>query len=229
MKTSILLVEDDARLAARVKSFLEGHDLTVSVEAEGAGDLSRLQSEPFDLVVLDWMLPDVHGIDLCPLIKESCSQPVLMLTARHGERSEVAALEAGADDYVAKPVRPRVLLARIRNLLRRGPDGVAASDAPVSIGPLTIDPGRRSVTVGGQPVELTTAEYDMLAFLGQNAGRVVSRDELYLTLRGISYDGLDRSIDLRASRIRRKLERDPEAPGLLKTVRGVGYMLVRGG
>ncbi len=233
MKTdAILVVEDDPTLLKQIESFLEKNGFTVGTEAQGGGVLKRLEREHFDLVILDWMLPDIDGIELCPLIKASHNTAVLMLTARHGEESEVSALGIGADDYVTKPVRPKVLLARIHNLLgrfrereRSTTDRVLGS-APLENGPLTIDPRQRSVKVAGRTIELTTAEYDMLYLLAKHAGRVLSRDELYLTLRGISFDGLDRSIDLRASRIRRKIEEASGTASLIKSVRGVGYMMV---
>jgi two-component system response regulator RstA len=234
MKThTILVVEDDPTLRKQIRSFLQKSGLNVGTEERGGGVLKRLEQEEFDLVVLDWMLPDLNGIELCPMIKAHSAIPVLMLTARHGEESEISALRTGADDYLTKPVRPKILLARIHNLLGRFqteehlPNTRGARSNKLKNGPLVIDPAQRSVTVSGKTIELTTAEYDMLFFLTKHAGRVVSRDELYLTLRGISFDGLDRSIDLRASRIRRKIDACSGHRTLIKSVRGVGYMMVR--
>ena len=147
-----------------------------------------------------------------------------MLTARGEEVDEVLGLEAGADDYLAKPVRPRALLARLQTHLRRAAPGEHAT-APVVVGGLVIDGGQRHVSIGGREVHLTTAEFDLLLLLARHAGRTVSRKDLYLQLEGLKYDGLDRSIDLRISRLRRKLGDDPLGPSRVKAVRGAGYML----
>lgn len=223
-----LLVEDDRRLAARVAAFLESNGVAVTCAERGDLALAHLRDGRFDVVILDWMLPDVEGVELCPAIRELGPSPILMLTARHGDQNEVAALQAGADDYLGKPVRPPVLLARIHALLRRahGP----APAAVLEVGPLAIEPSSREVRYRSTRVDLTDAEYALLAMLARSAGAVVSRDALHLVLRGVPYDGLDRTIDIRVLRIRRKLGAvAAEASQLIRTVRGQGYMLVRRG
>jgi len=233
----ILLVEDDRKLGALLREFLEGNGFSVDLVDRGLEVEGAVTRGGVNLIVLDWMLPDIEGIVVCRRIRPVYSGPILMLTARHGDAAEVKALEVGADDYLAKPVRPGVLLARIRALLRRAnaTDEVEREQSPVpdrsggrfQAGELVIEPQKRQVTMGKRTVELTTAEYELLWLLAKNAGQVLSRDELYLALRGVPFDGLDRSIDLRTSRIRTKLGDDPRGRGLIKTVRGVGYMMVR--
>ncbi|MEJ2755280.1 MAG: winged helix-turn-helix domain-containing protein, partial [Gammaproteobacteria bacterium] len=167
-------------------------------------------------------------------VRAEYQKPILMLTARTDDVDQVLGLEMGADDYVAKPVRPRVLLARIRALLRRkegigGSEGVEENDKPerLNFGDLMIDNGAREVRLNGEPVDLTSAEYDLLWLLASNAGKILSREEIFERLRGIEYDGQDRSIDVRVSRIRPKVGDDPMNPKRIKTVRSKGYLFVK--
>ncbi len=229
----ILLVEDDARLAQHVRTFLERHGFRVHVEHRGDDALTRFDPTAQDVLVLDWGLPGVDGLSLCRALRPRFSGPIVLLTARQGAASEVAALEAGADDYLAKPVRPRVLLARLLTRLRTSvqvdaPSSPTPAADPVAALPgLEVDTHRREVRVDGRLVSLTTAEFDLLRYLVAAAGRVVSRDELSLALRGVPHDGLDRTVDLRVAHVRRKLGDDPRAPRWLKTVRGAGYLAMR--
>jgi two-component system response regulator RstA len=181
-----------------------------------------------DLVILDIMLPGMDGLTVCRNARLTYHGPIIMLTARGEDLDEVVGLEVGADDYMKKPASPRVLLARIRTLLRRVNAPPAEGPAKrLELGPLVIDSASRSVTISGREVDLTTAEFDLLRLLAENAGEPISRDRIYQDLRGIDHDGLDRSIDLRVSRLRTKL--GDEGPGLIKSVRGVGYQLVVAG
>lgn len=236
-EASILLVEDDRKLAGLVVEYLQGEGFKVDWEARGDGVAERVVADPPDLVILDVMLPGIDGFEVCRRLRPAFAGPVLMLTARGDEIDEVVGLELGADDYVAKPVRPRVLLTRIRTLLRREarrrgagaePVGGGTDPAPhrrIAVGRIVIDSGCRTVTNGGREVELTTAEFDLLWLLALRCGHIVTRDEIYSSLRGIEYDGLDRSIDLRVARLRRKLGDDGRRPRLIKSVRGSGYLL----
>jgi two-component system, OmpR family, response regulator RstA len=223
----LLLVEDDAELASMVADYLatEGFDVTI----EGRGDLAiaRIASEKPDVLVLDVNLPGLDGFSICRRVRTSFRGPILILTARGEEVDEVVGLEVGADDYLSKPVRPRILLARLRAHLRKAPsaDNAVEPGEVISLGDLRIDPSRRVVELQAREVETTTAEFDMLWLLAQHAGKVLSRKEIFEILLGFPYDGLDRSIDLRVSRLRRKLGDDPEKPRLIKSVRGVGYLL----
>lgn len=223
----VLLVEDDPRLASLMSEFFAAEGFDLMVEPRGDRAVDRVLSERPDLVILDWMLPGEDGLSVCRRLRPRYGGPVLMLTARADEIDQVVGLEVGADDYVTKPASPRLLAARARALLRRH----AAPPSPPAFvdGDLRIDPATREVTVGGAPVELSTAEYDLLWLLAENAGRVLSRDQILNALRGVEYDGLDRSIDVRVSKLRQQLGDDPRHPARIKTVRGMGYLFARRG
>lgn len=225
----ILIVEDDQRLAALTREYLESNGLRVEVESDGAQAAERILREQPDLVVLDLMLPGEDGLTICRKVRSRYKGPILMLTARSDDMDQVLGLEMGADDYVCKPVRPRVLLARIRAMLRRS----EAAESPVDegqrrleFGKLVIDNAMREAWLRQQSIELTSAEFDLLWLLASNAGRILSREEIFTALRGIEYDGQDRSIDVRISRIRPKIGDDPMHPRLIKTVRSKGYLFV---
>nr|WP_062265058.1 response regulator transcription factor [Endozoicomonas arenosclerae] len=227
----ILIVEDDERLATLTRDYLENNGLSVSIEGDGGKAVDRILEERPDLVVLDLMLPGEDGVSICRRVRGQYAGQILMLTARADDLDEVLGLEMGADDYVAKPVRPRVLLARIRALLRRnqGPleEQEEESSSRLTFGPLVVDNSMREAWLNEVSVELTSAEFDLLWLLCSNAGRVLSREEIFSQLRGIEYDGQDRSIDVRVSRIRPKIGDDPMHPRLIKTVRSKGYLFVK--
>ncbi|QQD21993.1 response regulator [Venatoribacter cucullus] len=229
----ILIVEDDERLATLTKDYLESNGLTVAVEGDGGRAIERIKTEQPDLVVLDLMLPGEDGLAVCRIVRPYYKGPILMLTARTEDLDQVLGLEMGADDYVAKPVRPRVLLARIRALLRRvkeTPEENAAepsSENRLTFGNLVVDNAMREAWLDGQSIDLTSAEFDLLWLLSSSAGRVLTREEIFHQLRGIEYDGQDRSIDVRVSRIRPKVGDDPMNPKRIKTVRSKGYLFVK--
>jgi two-component system response regulator RstA len=232
----ILIVEDDERLAELTRGYLTNNGLRVSVEHNGAVAVERIKSEQPDLVILDLMLPGEDGLGVCRLVRPEYSGPIIMLTARTDELDQVVGLEVGADDYVCKPVAPRLLLARIRASLRRTNKlqvalGTASlqdtGDARHHFGSLTIDNTMREAWLGDDHIELTSAEFDLLWLLASNAGRVLSREEIFSAMRGISYNGQDRSIDVRISRIRPKIGDDPVHPRRIKTVRSRGYLFVK--
>ncbi|WP_461538007.1 winged helix-turn-helix domain-containing protein [Spongorhabdus nitratireducens] len=227
----ILIIEDDERLANLTREYLENNGMSVAVEGDGGKAVERILNEQPDLVVLDLMLPNEDGVSICRRVRPDFHGPILMLTARTDDLDEVLGLEMGADDYVAKPVHPRVLLARIRALLRRtqsGTDPVASKEsARLVFGGLVVDSAMREAWLNEKSVDLTSAEFDLLWLLCSNAGRVLSREEIFSQLRGIEYDGQDRSIDVRVSRIRPKIGDDPMHPRLIKTVRSKGYLFVR--
>ena len=224
----VLIVEDDERLAELTREYLEGNGLKVAIESDGGRAAARILAERPALVVLDLMLPGEDGLSICRKVRGQFAGPILMLTARTDDMDEVLGLEMGADDYVCKPVRPRVLLARIRALLRRSEGGEAPveNQRRLEFGPLVIDSAMREAWLRGASVELTSAEFDLLWLLASNAGRILSREEIFTALRGIEYDGQDRSIDVRISRIRPKIGDDPMHPRLIKTVRSKGYLFV---
>jgi DNA-binding response OmpR family regulator len=228
-RTRALLIEDDARLAALVREYLAGQEIDVSVAGDGERGLQALKREAFDVVLLDLMLPGLDGLEVCRRIRarpEWARLPLIMLTARGDDVDRVVGLELGADDYLPKPFNPRELLARIRALLRRAAPAPAGGER-LRLGELEIDFGAREVAVRGARQSLTHYEFELLACLARAAGRVLSREQLLDALRGEELDAFDRSIDVHVSRLRAKLERDPREPRYIKTVRGVGYMLVR--
>lgn len=226
MMTRILLVEDDERLAGLTAEYLSRNDLQVSIEPRGDTAESRILAEQPDLVILDVMLPGKDGFEVCRAIRPHYRGVILMLTARDEDFDQILGLELGADDYIAKPVQPRVLLARIKALLRRLPAASEHDNASDQLvfGNFRISQSTRTASLGAQAIDLTTAEFDLLWLLASHAGNVLSRDDLLQELRGIGFDGLDRSIDARISRLRKKLNDDPENPTRIKTVRGKGYL-----
>jgi len=229
----ILIVEDDERLADLTREYLESNGLVVSVEANGAAAADRICNERPDLVVLDLMLPGEDGLSVCRKVRPFYNGPIIMLTARTDDLDQVLGLEMGADDYISKPVKPRVLLARIRATLRRVAESMQAAnntnEEPVRLqfNDLVIDRSMREAWLDEQSIDLTSAEFDLLWLLASNAGRVLSREEIFTALRGIEYDGQDRSIDVRVSRIRPKIGDDPVHPRRIKTVRSKGYLFVK--
>jgi len=230
---AIVLVEDDDDLASLLGQYLGQHGFEVARERRGDDGARRIvQSQP-DLVVLDLFLPGQDGLDVCRTVRTRYSGPILMLTASKNDADHVAGLELGADDFVTKPVDPRVLLARVRSLLRRvgetresePANGNDEDDGVVRVGALVVDTALREVSYDAQPVALTTMEYDVLHLLARESGRVVTREDLYERVCGIAYDGLDRGMDVHVSRIRRKLVALGCDPKRLKSVRGAGYLL----
>ncbi|WP_028304179.1 winged helix-turn-helix domain-containing protein [Oceanospirillum maris] len=238
----ILIVEDDERLATLTREYLEGNGFEVDVEGNGfevdvEGDgnraVDRILNEKPDLVILDVMLPGEDGLGVCRRVRPEFSGPILMLTARTDDMDQVVGLEMGADDYISKPVRPRVLLARVRALLRRvinagdNTELQSSDDSRLQFGNLVVDNAMREAWLAAESIDLTSAEFDLLWLLASNAGRVLTREEIFTALRGIEYDGQDRSIDVRVSRIRPKVGDDPMHPRRIKTVRSKGYLFVK--
>jgi two-component system, OmpR family, response regulator RstA len=225
----VLIVEDDQRLAELTRDYLQSNGLRVTLEGDGACAAERIIAEQPDLVILDLMLPGEDGLSICRKVRDRYDGPILMLTARTDDTDQIQGLDMGADDFVCKPVHPRVLLARIHALLRRseGPEPEAATNPRrLVFGPLVVDNALREAWLQGNSIELTSAEFDLLWLLVANAGRILSREEIFTALRGFGYDGQDRSIDVRISRIRPKIGDDPIHPRLIKTIRSKGYLFV---
>lgn len=224
MLEHIFLVEDDRRLAGLMEAYLSKQGYRVTAYPRGNGAEEAILAARPDLVVLDIMLPGKGGFEVCRDLRPLYPGLIMMLTARGDEIDEILGLELGADDYLAKPVEPRRLLARVRALLRRGTQDDTIPGERLAFGGFVIDQGTRSVLLHGEPLELTTAEFDLLWLLASHAGRILTRDDILGNLRGIGFDGTDRSIDARISRLRKKLLDDPDAPTRIKTVRGKGYL-----
>jgi len=229
----ILLVEDDIRLSTLVQEYLQQQAMAVSIEHRGDKACLRIISETPDLVILDLMLPGMDGLEICKAVRPEYPGPILMLTARDEDIDQIVGLEVGADDYVTKPVQPRVLLARIRALLRRFPiQSRQTVPQKNGVNDIHYDCFRISMTardawLNDMVLDLTTNEFELLWLLASHAGEVLTRDTILDQLRGIGYDGLDRSVDIRISRLRKKLEDNTSRPFRIKTIRGKGYLFVK--
>ena len=235
MTQQLLMIEDDARLASMVSEYLRQGGFEVAHALDGASGLAALQKEPPALVVLDLMLPDMDGLEICRRIRgiggAVGKTPILMLTAKGDPMDRVIGLEVGADDYLAKPFEPRELLARIRAILRRSADASLAtadsSKANLSFGSLEIDRDARIVTLAGKEVDLTSYQFDLLIAVAERAGRVLTRDQIMEAVRGRELEAFDRSIDVHMGRIRAAIEVDAKDPKRILTVRGVGYVFAK--
>ena len=228
MTKNVLLVEDDDELASLVHDYLANNGYEVDIVTNGNAAVERIDQTPPDLVILDVMLPGKTGMDVCRDVRPNYQGPILMLTALDDDMDQMLGLELGADDYIIKPVKPRLLLTRIRTLLRRTATAEVCEDrALVEAGALVIDEANRHVAVEGRSVDLTSTEFELLLLLAQEIGQVVDRNTIVQELRGFEYDGLDRSIDRRISRLRKKLSGNTDLE-LIKTVRGKGYLLCAG-
>jgi DNA-binding response OmpR family regulator len=228
-KRRVVLVEDDTRLAGLISAYLQQQGLIVEAHHRAGPALDSIAASQPDVVILDIVLPDMDGFEACRAIRAHYRGPLLMLTARDEEVDEILGLELGADDYVVKPVSPAVLTSRIRALIRRTRVPAAeagATSAPLVFGGLSVHRESRRVILDGKVVGLGAREFELLMLLVAHAGTIVSRDQILSSLRGIEYDGLDRSIDVGISRLRRRLGDFNTPPERIKAVRGKGYLFV---
>jgi DNA-binding response OmpR family regulator len=227
MAERILMIDDDDRLAGMVSDYLGGAGFRVTVAGTGRDGEAQLKRETFDAVILDLMLPDADGLDLCRRLRGSSDVPILMLTARGEPMDRVVGLELGADDYLAKPFEPRELQARLRAILRRRGGGTSPKEDVLRFGRLEIDKGARVVRVDGEERSITSYQFAILLALAERAGRVLSRDALMDVLKGEKLEAFDRSVDVHISRIRAAIEDDPKKPRRILTLRGSGYVFAR--
>jgi DNA-binding response OmpR family regulator len=221
----ILLIEDDHRLAEMVKSYLGQAGFQVTIAARGELGEAAEKRESFDAIILDLMLPDIDGLDVCRRVRLRSDTPILMLTARGDTMDRIVGLELGADDYLPKPFEPRELLARLKAILRRGRGEPTAQ--MLRFGRLEIDLAAREVRLDGDARALTSYQFDLLAALAQHAGRVMSRDAIMNLVRNEPLEAFDRSIDVHISRIRAAIEDDARHPRRVITVRGAGYVFAK--
>ena len=224
----VLLIEDDPRLAALTREYLERHGVVVSVEKDGNLGLQEALRHRFDVVLLDLLLPGKDGIEVCQKLRDHSDVPIIMLTARGEEADRVLGLEIGADGYMPKPFSARELLARIRAVLRRSRGQSGTKRNTVKVGRLVLDPAAYQAELGGVVLDLTSYEFSLLFALVERAGRVLSREQLMDLARGNSEEAFDRSVDVHVSRLRQKLGDDPRRPRWIRTVRGVGYQFLTG-
>jgi two-component system phosphate regulon response regulator OmpR len=230
----VLLIDDDSRLAALVSEYLGEAGYRVAVAGSGAAGLERLRRDEFDAAILDLMLPDMDGLEVCRQLRQRSAVPVLMLTARGDAADRIVGLETGADDYLPKPFNPRELLARIHAVLRRRPTleapGAPALEAQtVTFGPFEFDLALRRLSKEGEQIALTTGEFSMLKALVRHPRQPLSRDKLAQLARGREFEPFDRSLDVQISRLRKMIEPDPAQPRYIQTVWGVGYVFVPDG
>jgi two-component system phosphate regulon response regulator OmpR len=226
MADEVLIIDDDARLAAMVSDYLTGNGFAVSTAGTGRGGIAEIRRRAPDAVLLDVMLPDIDGFETCRQIRAFSDVPVLMLTAKGEETDRIVGLELGADDYLPKPFNPRELLARLKAILRRRGAGVETRRI-LRFGRLEIDPGSRTARIDGVERPMTSHQFDLLVALAENAGRTLSREQLMDLVKGEELEAFDRSIDVHVSRIRAAIETDPKNPRRLITVRGTGYVFAR--
>jgi len=222
----ILLVEDDQKLALLVKQYLESSDFEVRIEGDGNQAVNQVSQYQPDLIILDIMLPGKDGLTICKEIRPSYSGSILMLTARNEDFDQVLGLEFGADDYVIKPAEPRVLLARIKALLRRGQFSKTETVESLTFDSLKIDLASRDVWLENKKIILSSHEFELLTTLAQKAGTILNRDYLFKKLYNREYDGVDRTMDVRISQLRRKLGDNAEEAFRIKTIWGKGYLFV---
>jgi two-component system phosphate regulon response regulator OmpR len=224
------MIEDDEALSTMLAEYLSGHGFQLVACPDAASGLERLESEPFAALILDVMLPDIDGFEVCRRVRarsDAWELPIMMLTARGEETDRIVGLELGADDYLPKPFNPRELLARLRAILRRHSAPADEADKSMRFGRLEIDRAARVVRIAGEVRPLTSHQFELLCILAENAGRVLSRDQLMDRLRGESIEAFDRSIDVHISRIRSAIEHDPKRPRRIITIRGAGYVFAR--
>lgn len=232
MNQRLLMIEDDRRLAAMVRDYLGHNGFTITHAEDARQGLAALHEEPFDLLLLDLMLPDADGLELCRRIRrelgDASKMPIVMVTAKGDAMDRVVGLELGADDYLGKPFEPRELLARIRAVLRRSQNGGGQLRADVlRFGRLEIDCGARLVRIDSVVRSMTSYQFDLLAAMAKSAGRVLSRDQLMSLVKGEPLEAFDRSIDVHIARIRAAIEDDPKHPRRIVTVRGAGYVFTK--
>ncbi len=224
MKKTILIIDDDEKLNRLLKDYLGNQGYIVLTAIHPVDGLKKLKSQPPHLIILDVMLPDMNGFEVCKIIRRSSTVPILMLTARGDVTDKVVGLELGADDYLAKPFEPRELVARIQSILRRTQQTVIS--AKRRFGSLVIDSQKRIAYLGNEPLDLTTTEFEALSFLVENRGVVLTRDQIMDALRGVECEAFNRSIDIAMSRLRQKLKDNPKSPVFIKTVWGTGYVFI---
>lgn len=222
----LLLVEDDDRLSQLISNFLQQQHIQVTRLSDGSGLLQQVQQQTPDIIILDVMLPGEDGFSLCRKLRNIYQGPLLFLTAKEDNFDQVLGLELGADDYIIKPVEPRVLLARVNALLRRSQATTSEASDELCFGQLHINSASRQVTLAGEDISLTSHEFDMLLLLAQNPSKIVDRNTLYQQVIGREYDGLDRSADVRISRLRKKLKDNQQQPYRIKTIWGKGFFFV---
>ena len=224
MNKTILIIDDDRKLNNLLRDYLAKFGFKVTAATHPDEGLHILKREPPDIIILDIMLPDMDGFEVCKKIRKEYALPIIMLTARGEVTDRIVGLELGADDYLPKPFEPRELVARIQSVLRRSSEH-SKSDV-ITFGNLVVDMGKHVVLLDGKDIDLTTMEFEMLALLVKNPGKVFTRSQVMDRIRGLEWEAFDRSVDVLVSRLRQKLNDDPKHPSLIKTIWGMGYKFI---
>lgn len=224
MNYNVLIIDDDPKLNRLLTDFLSGYGFKICTAVTPSSGLKKMRREKPDIIILDVMLPEMSGFEVCKRIRLDSAVPIIMLTARGEPTDRIVGLELGADDYLPKPFEPRELVARIQAVLRRS--GGRNPMGRQTFGRLAIDTKKRRIFLDGEPIELTTNEFTALALLARHWGEVMDRDRILQELRGIDSDAFNRSVDITMSRLRQKLGDDPKAPTYIKTVWGTGYVFI---
>jgi two-component system phosphate regulon response regulator OmpR len=226
VNSQVLVIDDDVKLGELLTDYLARFDYGVTVATTPDAGLAQLAKQPFNVVILDVMLPGMDGFAVLKRIRQTADVPVIMLTARGDTMDRIVGLELGADDYLPKPFEPRELVARMQTVLRRSQAPLAEKAHHLRAGDLEVDMHTRNATLNGRPLDLTTMEFEILALLIAHSGQVLNRDDIINTIRGIDWDAFNRSIDVTVSRLRTKLNDDPKQPRFIKTVWGRGYQFI---
>ncbi len=227
MSDRILIIEDDERLAGMVRDYLGESGFQAEIAGNGTDGLAAQEARDFDAIILDLMLPDIDGLEICRRLRKTDRIPILMLTAKGDPMDRVIGLEIGADDYLPKPFEPRELLARLRAILRRSNGQLSDADRPLRFGRLEVDSSAMEARLSGERCNLTAHQFNLLEIMARAPGRVLSRDYLMDQLKGHELEAFDRSIDVHISRIRAEIEDNPKEPKRVITVRGAGYVFAR--
>ena len=225
-RKKILVVDDEEKIVHIVRAYLEREDYVVITASDGEAAIDMTRRQNPDLIVLDLMLPEISGWDVCRKLRRESNIPIIMLTARDEDTDKIVGLELGADDYVTKPFNPKELVSRIRAVLRRSEDGLKEKSKAIHIADLTIDVDRRHVQRGDEVIELTATEFEILRILAENPGRIYSRIQLLDRVQGDAYEGYERVMDSHIKNLRRKIEHDRNRPQYIITVHSVGYKFV---
>ncbi|MBN1402445.1 MAG: response regulator transcription factor [Anaerolineae bacterium] len=225
MPTRILVVDDEAQIVHVLRGYLERAGFEILTAYDGREALRVARQEKPDLIILDLMLPELDGVDVCRALRKESDVPIIMLTARVEETDRIIGLELGADDYVTKPFSPREVVARVRAILRRVQAETQPADEPLSVGALSLDVARHAVSLGEDEISVTPSEFEILRALMSAPGRVFSREQLLEAAQGMAYEGYERTVDTHIKNLRRKIEANPRRPEYILTVHGVGYKL----
>ena len=224
-KHKLLIIDDDEKMNGLLQSYLTGFGFEVAASIHPVAGIQKVKTYQPDMIILDVMLPDMDGFAVCREIRKEHAIPIIMLTARGDVTDRIVGLELGADDYLPKPFEPRELVARIQTILRRVSNQYSPATS-IKLDNLEIIPEKQQATLDGEAIDITTMEFQLLSLLAERRGRIVTRDQIMDSLKGVDWSAFDRSVDVAVSRLRQKLKDDPKSPRFIKTIWGTGYMFI---